>query len=131
GAIADGFQQRIVSQAIGVVAVLVAQSDLEDALPGLLLARVKRPQRVSVVVEMGSKTRRDAESVIDLAQEQGSSVGGDFWGIELDNDRRVWVEREAYLWGTLCHGGCSPMGSCSVLAELHLSHRHPPCHSHS
>ena len=48
-AVADGLEERVVSQGIGIIAVLVAAGDHEDALHDLLFPRVDDLAPVTVI----------------------------------------------------------------------------------
>ena len=71
---ADHLQERIVAHDVGVVAVLVAECDLVDALTKLLRARVHDQQRIPLVAHRGGQRLRQAERLVDPPQRQCAAV---------------------------------------------------------
>src|SRR5262249_12159886 len=89
----DGWR---VAKPIGVVAVLVAGLDLIDALAKLLATVMAPTLGVAVIFEQRGEPVREANTVVDLPQQQDAAVGGDVgrvaaqqeWlALELNRDR--------------------------------------------
>jgi len=72
----DGLKGRITAQCVGVVAVLVACSDLINSLTQHFMGVVLDEQRITPVIEKPSKSFRERQLPVKLAQEQKARVAG-------------------------------------------------------
>jgi len=85
GAAADGqLEQRIVSEPVEVVAVLVAAADRERARLDQLDERMGDPGRITTIGKAVGEPRTDAELPLDLAQQQQPPVRGLVAASEID-----------------------------------------------
>ncbi|HVR99967.1 MAG TPA: hypothetical protein VMW27_25300 [Thermoanaerobaculia bacterium] len=116
-AIAGELEDRVQAQPVGVIAVRIAKGDLEDPLPGLLLPGVAHPLGSPLIGQASGKASRQTQSLVQLAQQQSPSIGGDLGCIELYDDGQRRVEGKARRCDTLCHGGRPRFGRFNVLAD--------------
>ena len=107
------FQQRIAREGVGVVAVLVPQGDLVDALPqqvgegltdgsALLTTSLRR---LPGVVQAAGQLRGQPQPPIGLGQQHRAAVGADPSAVEPPDDLLARQESELKLRNTLCHRG--------------------------
>src|ERR1051325_8213055 len=89
------------AQPVGVVAVLVAQSDLIDALAQLLVTVVLDSFGIASIRHASGQSARDAQLVVDLTQQQPTAIAGRLGGVEADRKRQIRVEREGQLWNRI------------------------------
>ena len=82
-----GFEDRIDATMCGIVLVVVAQHQSEDALSELLGAAVLDEIRVALVGHERSNGVTQPESVVELGQKQSAAIRGDVRRIEVDLDR--------------------------------------------
>jgi hypothetical protein len=110
--------QRVVAKRVCIVLILVAQSDLEDALSHLLESAVHNSPRVTRIGQVRGQPRAHAEYSVELAQQERSAVARNLWRVERHLDPTMRMESEAGLGQTGCrqHGG------------LRLRCRNPPNH---
>ena len=69
------------AQPVGVVAVLVPQADLKDALPELLAARVTDPRGVAGVAEQCAHSLGQAQALVHLPEQDHAPIGRDLLAI--------------------------------------------------
>ena len=96
--IGDDLQQRIVTQAVGVVSVFVSGDDLVDALP-------QQPQRVVTdamvlprIAEVIGQIAGQMMALIKGAQGQKTSIAGNLAAREIRVEGLLTVEGERELW---------------------------------
>ena len=80
-------EQRVVAQAVGVIAVLVAGGDHQQAEaqhPGEAVADAFGRARI---VDARSEAPRHAEALLDLTQRQQATIGGEGAAVEAGDDR--------------------------------------------
>ena len=77
GALADRLENRIVAQALRIIAVFVPQGDLVEPLAHLLQTIMRHLQRIAPVGQQAGNPRRQPQSIIHLAQQHGPPIGGD------------------------------------------------------
>jgi hypothetical protein len=80
------FDDRIVTNVMGVVGVLVAKAQPIDALAQLLKPAVDDPVRVSVVREQRSEVLCEPKPVVDLTQKQCPAIRRQSGGVKTDID---------------------------------------------
>ena len=77
---------RVVAQAVGVVAVLVAGRDHQHAEPQDVGNAVPDPLGQARIVDAGGQAFGNAEPLLDLAQDQHAGVGGELPAVEAGDD---------------------------------------------
>src|ERR1041385_513799 len=106
--------RRIVAKPIGIVAVLVAERDLIDALAKLLATVMAPTLGVAVVFEKRGELAREADALVDLPQQQDAAVGRDV-GRVAAQDERFALELKRDRWNTVCRRhGCSSIGVATL-----------------
>ena len=80
-------EDRVVPQAVGVVAVLVAGGDHQHAEAQDVGEAVPDPLRRARIVDAGGEAVGDAEPALDLAQRQQAAVGGELPAVEAGDER--------------------------------------------
>jgi hypothetical protein len=82
----DGGEQRVATEVVVVVEILVSQcrgvDPLSDQLPDGVLDEVG----VAVIGEAGGELSDDAGQLLGLAEQQGAAVGGDVAAVEVGED---------------------------------------------
>ena len=121
-------QSRIVAQRVGVVAVLVTQGNLVDALAQLLQTRVLDAVGVARIRDAGGHPAQQLQPLVHLPQQQGPTVAGGLRCIKREVDGKNGVKREGGC-GTLCHAGVGSSGGLSLRqtqAKSGIYARNPP-----
>lgn len=72
---------------VGIVAILVAEADLEDPLPKLLEPVVPQLGRITTVLEQRREPLGDPEALIELPEQQRAAVGGHLGRVTRHNQR--------------------------------------------
>ena len=92
------------SQGIGVVAVLVAAGDHEDALHDLLLPRVDDLALVPFIGQQRREFLADSRDDLGLSQQKKPAIAGDLRRGKIDINSLFGVIQKGELGATLCHG---------------------------
>ena len=102
---AEQGQQRVGTQLIVIVEVLVTQRQPVDALGDQLAHAVFDLPGLAMIAETVGELPHDAGALFGLAQQRRAAVGGDRAAVETGHHLAAAVigKREAGL-GTLCHG---------------------------
>ena len=100
GSTNDGLKGRITAQGVGVVAVLVACSDLINSLAQHLMGVMLDEQRITPVIEKPRKFFCERQLPVELAQEQKARVAGNLAAVKVENDFRLKTKRKLIM--TLC-----------------------------
>ena len=79
-------EDRVMAQAVGVVAVLVAGRDHQHAETQNIGNTVPDPLRQARIINAGGKAFGNAEPLLDLPQDQHAGVGGDLAAVEAGDD---------------------------------------------
>jgi len=82
----DGLKRRIIAQCVGVVAILVACSDLIDSLAEHLMGMVLDENRITPVVAKPVESFCECQLSIELAQEQKTGVAGNLTAVKIENN---------------------------------------------
>ncbi len=117
-------KERIVSQAVVVVDVLVSQRQPVDALGDQFGDVVLYPVRVPVIGEAGGQLPQDAGLVRNLPQQQRAGVGCDLAAVETGHHVTSiqGVKIEAFL-GTLCRHRSRLLVEDNLSSQNKLRHR--------
>jgi hypothetical protein len=133
GCTADGhLQQRIVLEAVEVVAVLVAAADRQHAHLDQLHERMLDAGGIAQVADAAGKPRADAKTSLRLAQQQQTPVGGLIAACEIDCEllaRDGWkIEGKKRI---VIHGGvaCGRNAKHSVWQRIATRSQRPAPHS--
>ena len=116
------------TQRIGVIGILVPQSDTEDSLLQLLLTGVLNAPGRAVITDHCSHSGSNALALVHLPEKQRATIGGGVWGVELDGKRPAtfkWECELAKLCGTLCQRVFLPGGRLNFLPEESLPRKAP------
>lgn len=103
-------QRRIAAQKVGIVAVLIAASDLIDPLAQLLNAKVVHLGRIAPVGETAGQPRRQAQPLVYLPDEEHPRIAGQIAAVEIDQHRGGEDTAKAELRATVCHRASLPEG---------------------
>lgn len=114
--------QRIVSQLVVIVEVLVAQRQAEDSLLDQLLGRVLDQLRIAMVDEALREARQQPRRLLELTQQDRSGVRADRPAVETGHHQTP-PEAQKLKAGvdTLCHAGPLP---CKWSKLFHKDHLH-------
>jgi len=91
-------EQRVMTQGVGVVAVLIAAGHLKDALRQQIAQRVGDVTRIAGIGNGPGQAIDQADATIDGAQHQGARVRGHLTGAEIGANREASSGREAELF---------------------------------
>jgi hypothetical protein len=80
-------EQQIVPQAVGIVAVVVAGGDHQQAEAQHLGETVLDPLRRARIVDAGGEAPGDAEARLDLTQRQQAAIGREGAAVEAGDDQ--------------------------------------------
>jgi hypothetical protein len=117
----DGGQERVASQVVMVVEVLIAQGQGIDPLGDQLVGRVFDPVGFAVAGEAGGELMDDAGELLGLAEQQGTAVGGDVAAIEVRDDFAPAEHGKVEVGGVTLCGHRAALGRCRRwLVTLHL-----------
>ena len=92
------FEGRVVTEAVGVVGVLVAGRDHRHAEAQDVAHLVPDPLRRPRVVDAGGQALGDAEPPLDLAQGQHARIGRELPAVDAA-DEGLAADRRQILWG--------------------------------
>src|SRR5271157_5678351 len=98
GLIGDDLQERIVTQAVGVVGVFVSGDDLVEALPQQRQRVVLNAILVPRIAEQLGQLAGQTMALIEGAQGQKTGIAGDLPTGKIGVDGLMAVEGEAELW---------------------------------
>ena len=79
-------EDRVMPQAVGVVAVLVAGRDHQHPEAQDVRDAVPDPLRSARILDAGREPVGNAEPALDLAQRQQAAVGGELPAVEAGDD---------------------------------------------
>jgi hypothetical protein len=101
--ITDTFEQGIVPQPIGIVAVGIPQSNLVEALPHLLTAVMFNFARIALIGQKRGQPLTQPEATIHLPQQQYTAITGNLRRIKGHRERHGRMEFQGEWCNTLCH----------------------------
>jgi hypothetical protein len=96
--IGDDLQQRIVTQTIGVVSILIAGDNLIQALPQKGPGVMPHPVLLSAIPEESGPIVAQMMTLVEAAQWEQTSIAGDLPTGEIGADTLMTIEAEAQLW---------------------------------
>jgi len=104
-ALADGDgEESVVAKSVVIDEVLVSQAEAEDALLEEIAEGMFEAVGMAIIGEAIGELIEEVEVFIEIAQEQGSRVGGDAAAIEIGEDLAAIEGLESDGGGnTLCH----------------------------
>jgi hypothetical protein len=76
---------------IGVIAVLIASCNLIDSLPQQLEQGMVRMSKRSGVIDLGRRSTKDVEALIDLPHEKKTGIAGDLCALKINADGSVEI----------------------------------------
>lgn len=100
-------EQRVVTQGIGIVAVLVTRGDLKNALGQQVAHRVGGVARIAGIADRLDQPPNQTDALIDGAQHQGAQVRGNLATGEVGANREARSGREAELFWRKIRGWAS------------------------
>lgn len=103
-------ERRIAAQKVGIVAVLVAASDLIDPLAQSLNGKVAHLGRIAPVGQTGRQPGHQVQPLVYLAHDEHPRVAGQIAAVEIDQHRGGEDTAEADFRATVCHRASLPEG---------------------
>ena len=100
-----GFEGQVRAQIVGIVAVLVAASELIDALAEQGDQLMPNLALVARVVEASGQGHSQTQPLIGFANQQDAAIAGNVTAIETATNGLAMQESEVQLLNTLCHTG--------------------------
>jgi hypothetical protein len=96
--IGNDLQQRIVTQTIGVVGILIAGDNLIEALPQQGSGVMPHPLLLSAIPEESGPIVAQMMTLVEGPQWEQTGVAGDLATGEIGADTLMTIEGEAQLW---------------------------------
>ena len=84
--VGDELEDRIRSQRIVIVLILVIGEDAVDPLPDHAQQRLPREGRIAAIVESGRELFGESDVLVDLSHGQEAGIAGEWCGRDLDFD---------------------------------------------
>jgi hypothetical protein len=81
------FEQRVVAQAVGIVAVLVAGGDHQQAEAQHVVEALADALGRARIIDAGGEAASHAKALLDLSQRQQAAIGGEGAAVEAGDDR--------------------------------------------